>query len=273
MIAFLGELANFLKENPPVATVIASVIALTGTIIAINLSNRANTKRLYKQFEEDRKKEDAKRRFESRRDIYLNAADAVATAALCLGRLSDIERPASEIIAPFLEKAGQIAKVHIVASPATSKLTAELTSTIVQAVTALTFARIPLEVERRRLNESKPDNVDEEAEKRRKEIDLLRVLITFGDMCLANSISVAGLSAKAIALIRADLGIDIGAPYEPPLGETATRGRIAYRQTTDAFLQEIKETPMQWHPPTPTPSPSPPPDAGASATLPSSRIH
>ena len=266
MIGLLGQAASLIKENPPVATIVASVVAFVGTVFAINLSNRSTTTRLYKQFTEDRAKEDAKRKFESRRDIYLNATDAVATAGLCIGRLSDIERTSSEILSPLLEKAGQIAKVHIVASPATSEAVAELQSTIAQAVIALSFARIPIEVERRRLNELKPSSSEEEIQKRRSEIELLRILIVFGDQCLAHSIVLANLSAKAILLIRVDLSIDTKSPYEPRIGDMATRGRIVYRNTTDTFMQGIKEAPIQWPSPTPQLTQAPPmPQAPPSA--------
>ncbi len=262
----LGHVAEFLKENPPLATIVASVVAFVGTVAAINLSNRATNARLYKQFSEDRAKEHLKRKFESRREIYLDAIDAVATAAFCIGRLSDIERTSSEILLPIGEKAGQIAKVHIVASPATSEAIAELQSMITRAITVLSFSRIPIENERLRLSGIRPNSPDEESSKRKSELNLLQELILFSDSCLAQGIILGNLSARAISLVRLELGIDLEIAYEPKIGEIASKGRVAFRTTIDAFMQDIKQTPIVWPSPTPPhlrdwPTPPAPPSA------------
>ena len=267
MIGPLSHIADFLKENPPVATIVASVVAFVGTVAAINLSNRATSARLYKQFAEDRTKEDTKRKFESRREIYLDATDAVATAAFCIGRLSDMERTSSEILLPLGEKAGQIAKVHIVASSATSEAVGELQSTITQAIVVLSFARIPIEVERRRLIAIQPGSPEEAISKSRDELESLRKLVIFGDQCLAQSVLIANLAAKAISLIRSDLSIDTGPAYEPRIGDIAARGRVAFRNTIDTFMEDIKAAPIQWLSPTP-PQVQPPPTPPAPPSAP-----
>ena len=69
------------------ATAFVGILAFLGTVFAVITTNKATSERFQKQLVEDRRREQEARLFESRRDVYLEAAEAITVAMMCIGRL------------------------------------------------------------------------------------------------------------------------------------------------------------------------------------------
>ena len=140
----LAELSSGLQSIS--ANVQAGILAFIGTVIAVIWSNAATGNRLQRQFVEERRRAETARLFESRRDVYLEAADAITVATTCIARLSDPSRTIADILKPYEDNVGNIAKVHLLAGPAVGALVVALASEVNGAIIELTVSRVPLEI-------------------------------------------------------------------------------------------------------------------------------
>ena len=226
-----------------------ATVGFVGTITGITLTNRGNSRRLDRQFQEDRKRDEAKRLFESRRDVFLDAIEATVTGLLCISRLSDLDRSTNEILRPFLERAGLIAKVHLLASRQTSELVIDLTQQISLSIVELSFTRIALEVEKRRLDgldRDAPDYQQTLAEGHRK---LLSPLMLFGDQCYAASVAMSPQVERTICAIRADLVVEpYPQGYHLPFTKVALASQHHLRQSMERLISALNLPPPTWPP-------------------------
>ena len=186
-------------------------MGFTGTIVGITLTNWGNSRR-----------EEKKRIFESRRDIFLDATETLATGSICIGQLNDLARPTSDILRPFLDGLGSVFKVHLLASRETSELVISLVQQLSQSVIELTLARVPLDVERRRLDNMDQNAHDHQHLKSQGETSLLSSLLLYSDQCITAVCATAPQIERTVCAIRADLAMASYPPgYQLPFTDAA----------------------------------------------------
>jgi len=95
--------------------VIGSFFSLGGIVIA----NRANDRRLRKQFKYDREMRNRDRELSLRKDVYLSAAEAVSAGITAIGRFADFEIPNNKLTEAYIDKSPAIAKAHVIANERT----------------------------------------------------------------------------------------------------------------------------------------------------------
>lgn len=188
------------------ASIWVGLITSTATLAGITLTNVGTSGRLRKQFEEDRRRDEQKRLFESRRDIYTAAMEALSLGIASIGGLSDVETDVKEVLRPYTERAGNIAKVHLICSSEVSELLIEIGAEITTAIIDLTIERIDLDtlVQRRRGLSSTAASNDEEIVRIRNET--LPLQISYAEHCVETATKLAPLVTDIILAIRADLG-------------------------------------------------------------------
>jgi len=133
---------NFLLKIPDVvwAAVIASLLTLGGVF----LTNRGSYKRLLKQLEHEASQKDRNRNMEIRRQVYLDAAEAITENHLILMKISDLGISDSDLSKQFSKSESVISKVYAIGSAKTVKTVSELTSAIGSKYLLLIAERIPL---------------------------------------------------------------------------------------------------------------------------------
>ncbi len=84
------------------------------------LTNRTNLKNLRTQLDHDREQRSKDRSLSMRREIYLAAAEAIASAMNTVARYGDLSLSQNELTAEYRAKSDQISKIHVVASEETA---------------------------------------------------------------------------------------------------------------------------------------------------------
>lgn len=138
----MAELIAVLRIIPDViwAAVIASLLTLGGVL----LTNIGNNKRLTNQLLHDAKQRDRERSMELRRQVYLEAAEAITANHMILMKLTDMTIQDSELAQQFSDSAATLSKVNVIASVDTVKAVSELSSALGAKYLQLTAKRIPL---------------------------------------------------------------------------------------------------------------------------------
>ena len=91
------------------------------TLIGVASTNQANFKRLERQFEHDRTLKTEERKLTLKKDVYLPAAEAIASGLMAIGRLADLKIPQDNLLSDWAEKSPAIAKAQLVADEATAE--------------------------------------------------------------------------------------------------------------------------------------------------------
>ena len=121
------------------------------TLIGITLTNRANDRRLQAQLSHERELRKKERELSLRKDIYLAAAEAIATGINTIGQFTNMEVPIEKITETYGEKSPSIAKVYIAAEEETVKAIVHLMSELEASYLQLIAKRIPLEQQKNQL--------------------------------------------------------------------------------------------------------------------------
>ncbi|MBU1130453.1 hypothetical protein KKE45_04005, partial [Patescibacteria group bacterium] len=121
------------------AAIIASVITLTG----VYLTNRGSFNRLIKQLDHESYQKDRDRNMELRRQVYLDAAEAITGNHLVLAKISILDVSDSDLSNQFSKSAAIISKVYAIGSAKTVKTVSELTSVMGSKYLLLIAERIP----------------------------------------------------------------------------------------------------------------------------------
>lgn len=133
---------NILLKIPNVvwAAVIASLLTLGGVF----LTNRGTYKRLIKQLEHESAQKDRDRNMGLRRQVYLDAAEAITENHLILMKIPNLGISDLELSEKFSKSAATISKVYAIGSSKTVKSVSELTSIIGSKYLLFIAERIPL---------------------------------------------------------------------------------------------------------------------------------
>jgi len=144
-----AEILNLIEKIPATfwGVAVGSLLSLGGVVI----SNRANDRRLRQQFAHDRELRNRERELSLRKDIYLTAAEAIATGINSLGNFANLDIPNDKLTAAYVDKSTSIAKVHVIAQKDTAKAIATLTGELGAAYLRLFAKRFPLLAEKQRI--------------------------------------------------------------------------------------------------------------------------
>jgi len=86
------------------------------SVLAVVLTNRANLRRLRIQLEHEKEERKKDRGLALRRDLYLEAAEAVSVGIDTVGALGNPSLPVQDLMGPAIERTAAITRVYLVAS-------------------------------------------------------------------------------------------------------------------------------------------------------------
>jgi hypothetical protein len=119
---------------------IGAAFALSGVVI----SNRANTKNLETQMANDRLMKKLDREYAARKEIFLEAAEAISIAMRSLANFAVLELSPPDLMKDFTSKAAVLSKVFVIGSPKTMRALSAVNLSLSEAVVDLTEKRTPL---------------------------------------------------------------------------------------------------------------------------------
>lgn len=96
------------------------VIGAAFTLAGVVLTNRTNLENLRLQLSHDREQRAKERSLSMRREIYLSAAEAIASAMNTVVRYGDLSLSQNDLTAEYRSKSDQISKIHVVATETTA---------------------------------------------------------------------------------------------------------------------------------------------------------
>lgn len=127
-----------------IITFLGVVIAATAAFIGVFVTHRGHEKRFSRQLGHDKEVKRIEREMALRKEIFLDAAEAIVAGIGAVARFADLKVPHDELTKEFNEKRSAIAKVHIIAREETvyavSAFMDELSATLIR----LSLARQPL---------------------------------------------------------------------------------------------------------------------------------
>lgn len=130
------------------AAVIASLLTLCGVLA----TNRGSYNRLIKELTHDEKQRDKERQMDIRRQVYLEAAEAITANYLIINKLPNLMITDADISKQFSDSAVSISKVNVIGSDSTVKAVSELSTAISQKYLHLTAKRLPLVQRQQEIN-------------------------------------------------------------------------------------------------------------------------
>jgi hypothetical protein len=121
------------------------------SIGGIAITNRANDLRLRAQFEHEREQKTKDREMALRKEIYLDAVDAISAGMTAIGHFANLDLPDDKITNVYLEKSPAISKVHVIARTETVQALTSFTSQLVALFLTLSAQRSELRREKNTL--------------------------------------------------------------------------------------------------------------------------
>ncbi|WP_341908403.1 hypothetical protein [Polaromonas sp. YR568] len=97
------------------------------SVLTVWLTNRHSMARLLKQFEHERFVKAQERELNLKKEIFLEAAEAISVAISTLSSLSNLDIPNNKVLERYSEKSPAIAKVQVVATSGTIEKLLEVT--------------------------------------------------------------------------------------------------------------------------------------------------
>lgn len=144
LISVIGGLPVGLSSVPVVVwTVLGSIITGLFTLLGIRYTNIGHEKRLRDQFSNDREIKRVDREHTMRRDVYLNATEAMAVGCQMIVNLANQTMLADAATKPYFEKSQAIARALLIATPATGRLLLKFRGKLAEAVPQAMANRMP----------------------------------------------------------------------------------------------------------------------------------
>ncbi len=137
------------------ATFWGIIIGAGFTLTGVHLTNLANDRRLKEQLghdrdqkniqlEHDRDLKNRERGMSLRKEIFLDAAEAIHAGLITMSRLAHLEIPPDKLTDDYMSKASSIAKVHVVAQETTIKALLHFSGEFAVTFLRLGAKRLPL---------------------------------------------------------------------------------------------------------------------------------
>lgn len=138
------------------------------SIIGINATNKASDKRLMKQFDNDREQKTKDREMTLKKEIYMEASEALSAGLMCISKFANLNLSYDEITNEYIEKAPSIAKVHVIAKIETIEAIANFTAELSLIFIKLAKTRFELMKQKKDI-----DSLSPQIEAAKKETDRL----------------------------------------------------------------------------------------------------
>lgn len=133
------NLLSFLENLP--SAIYGIIIGSLLTIIGVILTNASNTRRLRLQHDHERKLEDKARDLNLRRDVYMQAMEAIAAGLVAIGRVSELDSSMDDLMRSYTDLSPKIGKVSIVGNNETIKAMANFQQELTGAFLRLSSKR------------------------------------------------------------------------------------------------------------------------------------
>ena len=167
-------LIAFMEAVPP--TVWGFLVGSFITVVGVALTNASNTKRLRLQHAHERELDARARDLSMRRDVYLNAFEAMATGMTTVGSFGELDIPFQELMRQYMGKAGAMGKITIVGREETIRAVADFEQALTGAFIRLSGQRNGVDQLYRRTHE-----LETKLEASAKEQERLTTLIERGE--------------------------------------------------------------------------------------------
>jgi len=167
----LAELASLVESIPATfwGVIIGAFFSLGGVVI----TNRSNDRRLRAQLAHDREVRNRERELSLRKDIYLDAAEAISAGLNAIARFADMDVPYNQLTAGYMEKAASVAKVHVIAREDTAKTVTAFLGELTSAYLRLLPKRFVLGQQKAQLELLK-QQIDTFGKERDRMVELMR---------------------------------------------------------------------------------------------------
>lgn len=169
--SLFAELSRLLSRVP--GTFWGVIAGSIFTLLGIQLTNRANDRRLRLQLETDRELRSREREMSFRKEVFVSAAEAVVRAVSTLSKFPDLSVPQKDLSAAILESSPVLAKVNLVASEDTVRALVALMGEMNGAVLHLSHQRLALEALQEKIK-NKADQIGGFAKTRDAMLELMR---------------------------------------------------------------------------------------------------
>ncbi len=133
------NLITFIENIPP--ALYGIIIGSFLTIIGVMLTNSSNTKQLRIQHEHERQLKDKERDLSLRREVYLQAMEAIAAGLVAVGRVSEMDSSMEDLMRSYTDLSPKIGKVSIVGKNETIKAMANFQQELTGAFLRLSAKR------------------------------------------------------------------------------------------------------------------------------------
>src|SRR5208283_5037844 len=146
-------ISNFFASLPSTsqAAIIASLVTVIGIIIAAiaafissYITHRGNERRFAIQLENDREKNRIEREMDLRKQVYLDAVEAVDAGIDMIHRYANIRISQEDLDKEYSEKRSAISKVHLIGKQETLNAVLKFTSELNAFIIKLSLHRQPL---------------------------------------------------------------------------------------------------------------------------------
>lgn len=184
-----------------------AIIGSFGALIISVVSVWNSRRQLRIQLERQAYEMKLSREMSMRRDVYLEAAEAIAHATNSLNELADVSAPGAELAQRFTADFATIAKVHVIGSPETIDALMLVTQELARSQAELNSARLPLLGLQRELEAAAEQN----AARRRA---FTEARLALAERALDCAERVARHVPAAIAAIRRELELPLRDNYQ-----------------------------------------------------------
>lgn len=123
------------------------------TVIGVTLTNISNTKRLHIQHEHERNLENKARDLNLRRDVYMQAMEAISAGLVAVSRFSELNTPSEKLMHSYTDLSPKIGKVTIVGKSETIKAVATFNLELTGAFLRLTAIREKIKIVAQRIEQ------------------------------------------------------------------------------------------------------------------------
>ena len=189
-----------------VAAIVGSCSALIVSVVGVWNSR----KQLRIQLEQQSREFKTGREMTLRRDVYLEAAVAVARATNSLNELADVRAPGLELTRQYAADFATIAKVHVIGAAETVEALMRVTQPLADAQAELNSARLPV-LDLQRELEAAPPGTPLHAARRRA---WMEARLGLAELALSWAGRVAKQMPAAIAAIRKELDLPNREAYD-----------------------------------------------------------
>jgi hypothetical protein len=202
---FSGEMTSVGAVLGSVWTILVAVVGSCGILIVSFMSLVHSRRQLRVQLEQQSREAKIAREMSLRRDVYLEAAVAVARATSSLNELADVTVESKELAQRFAADFACIAKVHVVGSPDTIEALMGVTRELENAQAELNAARIPMAERRHRMEAAQMGSEDRAALSRA----YTEARLELAELAMSWAGTVARHVPVAIAAIRRELDMPL----------------------------------------------------------------